>query len=183
MKRRLAILLPLFLATGGVASAEVTHQSGSPDAVAQKEARALNDVAASFLNKGKLDQAIEVFTKAIARDPNSSFAFYNRGTAYALRKELNRAIEDYSYAVRIDPEFALAFMNRGVAYSMESKFVDALNDLNKAVELEPGRVDSYYNRALVFTKLGQLAEAAKEPSSSIVVTLSYTSPELRSGKN
>ena len=167
MKRHSSVFALLLLATATAASSEVSHDSGPKDVAVEKEASHLNDVGADLLSKGKVEQAIELFTKAIRHNPNSAFAFYNRGTAYALRVQLEPAIADYSEAIRIDPDFAYAFMNRGVAYSMQGRFGDALGDLNKAIDLKPSKVDPYYNRALVFTKLGQLVEAAKDYTTEI----------------
>ena len=40
-----------------------------------------------FLNDNKYSKAIEEFSKAISKNPNKSFAYNNRGIAYASLKQ------------------------------------------------------------------------------------------------
>lgn len=95
----------------------------------------------AYLHEGKLDRAIEEYTKAIAGDPRarcdyrdqlpwalkdkpfdpsdgiytSPKSFFNRAQAYMQRGEFAEAIEDYTCAVQICPAFASAYANRAAA--------------------------------------------------------------------
>jgi tetratricopeptide (TPR) repeat protein len=168
MIRRLAFVALVVLSTLTMGAGERGIEPGRQDSSPREdEGQLLNDRGVILLGIGRLDQAIDLFTQAIARNPHLAFAYYNRGNAYLLRKEPERAIADYSDTIRIDPDFALAFMNRGVAHSTQNNLEGALRDLNKAVELAPRTLDAYYNRAMVFTKLGRLLEAAEDYTTAI----------------
>jgi len=166
--RRLAFVALLVLSALAMGAGEPGGEPGSQfSSPGEYEARLLNDRGVILLATGRIDQAIDLFTQAIARNPRLAFAYYNRGNAYQLRKQPKEAIDDYSEAIGINPDFALAFMNRGVAHSTQNNLEDALRDLNKAVELAPRNLDGYYNRAMVFTQLGRLLEATEDYSVAI----------------
>jgi len=177
MARSRAFVALLVLSTLAMGAGEPGVEPGSQhSSPCEDEGRLINDKGVILLGMGRIDQAIDLFTQAIACNPRLAFAYYNRGNAYQLRKEPKRAIDDYSDAIGIDPDFALAFMNRGVAHSTQNNLEDALRDLNKAVELAPRSLDGYYNRAMVFTQLGRLLEATEDYTAAI--HLNERDPEL-----
>lgn len=168
MMRHFAFVALLSLSTltmgAGEPGGEVGKQGSSSH---EDQAQHLNDRGVVLLGAGRLDDAIELFTQAIAHNPRLVFAYYNRANAYLLRKDPQRAADDYSDAIQLSPDFALAYMNRGIVHSMQNELEDALTDFNKAVELAPRHLDGYYNRAMVFTKLGRLLEAIGDYTAAI----------------
>jgi regulator of sirC expression with transglutaminase-like and TPR domain len=50
-------------------------------------------------------------------DPEYTYAFNNRGLAYAKLKQFEKAIQDYNQAIELNPKDADAFIDRGVAYA------------------------------------------------------------------
>jgi tetratricopeptide (TPR) repeat protein len=46
-----------------------------------------------------------------------SYAFNNRGLAYAKLKQFEKAIQDYDQAIELNPKDFNAFNNRGTAYA------------------------------------------------------------------
>jgi tetratricopeptide (TPR) repeat protein len=61
------------------------------------------DHGRACLDKGKYDEAIADYTKAISLDPNDATAYTNRGLAYESKGEVDRAIADYTKAIEINP--------------------------------------------------------------------------------
>ena len=60
--------------------------------------------------------AIQDYDKAIELNPNSAYAYNNRGYAKFQLQEDYQAIEDYDKAIELDPNYAQAYhYNRGVA--------------------------------------------------------------------
>ena len=114
-RRAFVALLVLSTLTMGAGEPGIEDPSRHED-----KGRLLNDRGAILLAMGRLDEAIDLLTQAIARNPSLAFAYHNRGNAFLLRKEPERAIIDYSDAIRINPDFALALMNRGVAHSTQN---------------------------------------------------------------
>ena len=69
-------------------------------------------------------------------------AFYNRGVAYADKKDYDRAIADYDQAIRLDPNYAHAFNNRGVAYESKKDYDRAIADYDQAIRIDPNYADA-----------------------------------------
>jgi Tfp pilus assembly protein PilF len=109
---------------------------GMPESVHETVSAHL-DHGGDCLDKGKYDDAIAEYDKAIALNPNVALAYTNRGLAYAEKGEVDRAIADYTKAMAIDPNFVLAYALRGGAYKHKGDKEQAIVDYRKALELNP----------------------------------------------
>jgi len=117
-----------------------------PESV-QETVRAHLDHGRACLDKGKYDDAIADYTKAIGLDPNVALAYTNRGLAYERKNALGRAYErknalgraiaDYTKAIALDPNDANVYTNRGVAYGKKGEVGRAIADFRKALEINP----------------------------------------------
>jgi tetratricopeptide (TPR) repeat protein len=67
--------------------------------------------------------------------PRNAYLYYNRGNAYASRKEYSQAIADYNKAISLDARLAEAYYNRGLALIDSGKSAEGVSDLSKAGEL------------------------------------------------
>ena len=70
------------------------------------------DRGSAYVDKGRLDRAIEDFDAAIKIEPDYPLAFGNRAIAYHRKGDLDRAITDYDAAIRLDPGDADSYRNR-----------------------------------------------------------------------
>ncbi len=118
---------------------------GMPESV-QETVSALLDHGGDCLDKGKYDDAIADYDKAIALGPNVAIAYTNRGLAYGQKREVDRAIADYTKAIAIDPNFVLAYALRGGAYYVKGEVDRAIADYTKAIALNPKDAAAYTNR-------------------------------------
>jgi TolB-like protein len=96
-----------------------------------------------------LDKAINVFDRAIAKDPEFSAAYSGRAFAYSLRplwgapvgNTLAIARDSAEQALLLDPGNAEAFMVRGMVAAYSRNATSARADLDRAQTLAPGSVD------------------------------------------
>ena len=102
----------------------------------------------------QMDEAIEVYSRAIELNPNHAASYSNRGAAYWGKDELDLAIADYNKAIELDPELAQAYSNRGAAYWGKDELDLAIADYNKAIELDPKLAHAYYNRGATYRAEG-----------------------------
>jgi tetratricopeptide (TPR) repeat protein len=84
------------------------------------------------------DSAIRDLSDAIRLNPNLTFAYTLRGSAYAEKGNFDQAISDYDEAIRLDPNFALAYENRGRAYLQTGNSAKANADFATARRLKAG---------------------------------------------
>jgi tetratricopeptide (TPR) repeat protein len=102
--------------------------------------------AKEALEKSDWDRAIDLATKAIARNPKVAMAWCHRGTARLNRGELDLAIADSAKAIELAPGLAAAWCNRGGARVRKGDMDGGLADLTKALELDPGFAMAWSNR-------------------------------------
>lgn len=69
-----------------------------------------------LLTTGQIDEALNNFDKAIAKDPKDATLYYNRGLIYDQMGEFEKAEADYKKAVEVDPKFFDAAYNLGAMY-------------------------------------------------------------------
>jgi tetratricopeptide (TPR) repeat protein len=85
---------------------------------------------------GDFAGAVEHYSKAIEKDPNTAAFFNNRGISYKNLGRYNEAIADYNRAIELKPDYALAYRNRALAYRAIGKPGKAKADEARADELE-----------------------------------------------
>lgn len=110
-----------------------------------------------FFYRGRIDDAIKLYTEAIELNEYSAAAYNLRGNLYnvlAMNQqnvpiaESNRrqAINDLDKAIRLDNNYAAAFSNRGFVYYSAELFGQAIKDLSRAIQLEPNQTWNYIYR-------------------------------------
>ncbi len=78
---------------------------------------------------------IRYLTSAIELEPSFAYAYYNRGTLYAMTNDLHAALVDFDKAIAIDESLAEAWYNRGLVLVLLNRMDDAFRDLSRAGEL------------------------------------------------
>ena len=92
---------------------------------------------------------IRYLTSAIELEPSFAYAYYNRGTLYAMTNDLHAALVDFDKAIAIDESLAEAWYNRGLVLVLLNRMDDAFRDLSRAGELG---IYSAYNIIKRFSK-------------------------------
>ena len=116
---------------------------------------------------GDFAGAVEHYSKAIEKDPNTAAFFNNRGISYKNLGRYDEAIADYNRAIELKPDFAYAFNNRGVAYGNLGRYVEAIADYNRAIELKPDYAEALNNRGVAYDDLGRYDEAIADYNRAI----------------
>lgn len=92
---------------------------------------------------------IRDLTRAIDLEPSFAFAYYNRGTFYAMTNDMHAALMDFDKAIELDETLAEAWYNRGLVLVILNRMDDAFRDLSRAGELG---IYSAYNIIKRFSK-------------------------------
>lgn len=87
--------------------------------------------------EGKIEAAIEEYTRVLQYDPNLYLAYLRRGRLFWRKGDLSRAMEDLSRAVSLEPGAALTYVLRGDLYWEMGDFESARRDYAKALEISP----------------------------------------------
>ena len=82
-----------------------------------------------------LDEAVDDYTRAIARDPNMVEAYVNRGYVYNDQQNAQAAIKDFDAALKIQPNNGIAVLGRSFAHLEVKQSEQGLRDAESALRL------------------------------------------------
>jgi tetratricopeptide (TPR) repeat protein len=111
----------------------------------------VSDAALELLQKGRYDEAIAEFRRALDMDAADTTALNNLGAALTSAGQLEEAVSYLKKAIEIDPGNFKSHTNLGVALARAGRFDAAAAPLERAVQLNPedARAQSAYGGVLV----------------------------------
>lgn len=119
-----------------------------------------------FLQNAQIDKAINLYSKIIARCPNSAPSYYGRGVAYGTRAfyskseaDSERGLADTTEAIRLDPTISLYFIARASIYDNMQDCTHAIPDYNQAITLNPADTNAITLRGNAEDKCGDFRSA------------------------
>src|SRR6186713_1698975 len=128
--------LPSRPKSAGSQSSQVQQSSG---AVARSNGRSaaprFNAAGIVQVERGELEAAIALFTKAIEADSDFVVAYWYRGDARKQRNDYDGAIEDFKKVVEIDPTYGNAYASLGYAYTTIGELDAAAAAYSKALDV------------------------------------------------
>lgn len=86
---------------------------------------------------GETQQAIEVYSELIERDPRYALAHAYRGGCYGAVREHEKAFEDFHKAIELDPECSVAYFNLYALCHNRGELDKAQHYLDRAIVLDP----------------------------------------------
>ncbi|MFH1540653.1 MAG: tetratricopeptide repeat protein [Elusimicrobiota bacterium] len=108
--------------------------------------------------EGKIDEAIEYYTKAIKLNPKDAVNYGCRATAYYKKNSFNEAIKDYTKAIEIEPGEASYgyYIIRGHSYREKGLYDEAIKEYTKVMEFYSAEPESFlfYFRGITYHKKG-----------------------------
>ena len=162
---------------------KIQSEADAPSGRAKKELRA--ELAFQqgnvLMMLGQVDRAIETYSHAIKLNPNNTYTYNNRGSAYESKNSFDCAIADYTKAIQLNPNYAEAYFNRGVAYGETGDYDHAIVDYTKAIQLKPDFAAAYTNRGAAYLKIGKLEQVINDHNRAIELKLDYTDAYFNRG--
>ena len=149
-----------------LAIALITGQNSSCSA-AESAAEIEKGVVAA--QSGQLDLAIDIWTKAIKKNPRSYAAHVNRGTAYMKTGHVSKAVIDWHRARALSPLFAYSVYCEDFIF--EAPGNPAMLSYAAALELEPDYIVSVTMFGSMLLDLGQKARAVELFRRSVDLTM------------
>jgi tetratricopeptide (TPR) repeat protein len=87
--------------------------------------------------RGKVDEAIADYRKAVGIKPDDAEAHYNLGVLLIRERAAKEAVASLQKALEIKPDFALAQYYLGVVLAGQGQVDEAIAHLQKALEIKP----------------------------------------------
>jgi tetratricopeptide (TPR) repeat protein len=101
----------------------------------------------ALLNRQRLDEAMNDFTKAIALDPHNATAYADRGFVYIQKQDLAAAARDFDAADKIDPRNAIVYRGRGALAEQRGAIRDAVTAYSRSLDFDPDSGFALWRRA------------------------------------
>jgi tetratricopeptide (TPR) repeat protein len=127
------------------------------------------NVAALLVRKGRVDEAIPHYEKALTiRSDNRETHYYLSrallhtvlGNALAQKGRLDDALAHYRKAIELRDDFADAHSNLGALLALKGETAEAIAHYEKALAIPPEDAPSHIRLARLFLQLGRKDEAA-----------------------
>ncbi len=112
-----------------------------------------------IFNKGRCEEALEAFNKALEINPQNEVALANKGAVLSDLGRHEEALNAFDKALEMNPQNRIILSNRGAALGNLGRYEEALNALDKALEINPQNEVALANKGAVLSDLGRHEEA------------------------
>jgi tetratricopeptide (TPR) repeat protein len=118
-----------------------------------------NDLGLELRKRGKLEDAMYQYRRAIWLNDDFALAHLNLGEVLALLGRYDEAIDQDQQALRCTPEYGAAHNNLGWALVQSGRPDQAIPELRRAIAMRPDYALAYVNLGTALTKLGRYEQA------------------------
>ncbi len=123
------------------------------------EAAELFSAAKAAHQAGRLDEAIDLYGRAVAQKPDYAEAHNNLGNALGEANRHAEAAESLARAAALRPDLAAIHSNLGLALARLARFSEAAASHRRALELQPDLAQAHNNLGMALRELGEPEEA------------------------
>ena len=122
----------------------------------------LFDSAWNLAEKGRFDESIAEWTRALGISPDDAKAHNNLGRALAGKGDFDQAIVHWQKALEIDPRYWEAHNNLGAALAGKGKLNEAIGHFKQVLEANPNYAEVHGNLGRALALKGKSDEAIAE---------------------
>ena len=112
-----------------------------------------------FHQNGHLDEAKNIYSEVIAKEPSNFDAHFLFGILFAQTGNPHEAIKLFQRATEINPQSEIALSNLGTAYSQIGNLLQALNAFNQAIDINQHYFEALVNKVTILNKLDRISDA------------------------
>lgn len=121
--------------------------------------RATTVVAMDEVQKGRMEEAVRVFTRLLEADPNSADAYNMIGYYYGYRGDYEKAIENLKKYQFMAPDQANPHDSLGEIQAYSGHYDEAIQNLNRALSIKPDFFAAFDHLGVAYEGKGEFAKA------------------------
>jgi tetratricopeptide (TPR) repeat protein len=121
--------------------------------------RATTTVAMDEVKKGRMEEAVRLFTKLLEVDPNSADAYNQIGYYYGFRGDYEKAIENLKKYQFMAPDQANPHDSLGEIQAYSGHYDEAIANLNRALSIKPDFFPAYDHLGVAYEGKGDYEKA------------------------
>lgn len=174
-RRRGALVRAVVLSASSViALSTAACASGSPAISPQKQADELINAGLKAQSSGQINQALQDYKAALAKNPANQYADYDLGVIYQQRNDAADASNYYSKALLIDPTYTPALFNLAIVETPSDPAM-AISLYDKILKIKPNDADTLFNLGLLLISQNQAASGHADLTRAIAINPSLAS--------
>ncbi|XP_064403247.1 stress-induced-phosphoprotein 1-like isoform X2 [Halichondria panicea] len=112
------------------------------DTIDPAQAEELKKKGNDAMKRGQLEEAIQLYTQAIQKDPSNHVLYSNRSAAYMKQEKYNEALEDANATIKIKPDWAKGYSRKGAALISMEQPDKAEEAYSEGLRLDPNNQDA-----------------------------------------
>ena len=141
--------------------------------VAPQDAGALNWLAASYLQAGRIQEAMPHLEEAIRLRPRYGEAYYNLGSALQVQGGLVEAIRHFREAARLRPEDDRVHLKLANALNASGAVDEAIQHYRRTLAINPESAEAHNNLGVALGSQQKLEEAILHFQQALVIRPDY----------
>lgn len=123
------------------------------------DARECNAQANTWLQAGRVADALSAYDRAIALQPDYVDPHFNRGNALLRQGRMAEALASFEQTIALAPALALAHYNRGVVLEQLGRKQEAMDSYRQLLALEPDNLQAQFNLGCLYLSEGAYRDA------------------------
>ena len=128
-----------------------------------------NNLGFALTQKGKVDEAMAQYQKALEINPKYTDAHNNLGNVLFRNGQVDEAIAQYEKGLEINPNQAAGHYDLGLAFYEKGQLAEAIAEYKKAIENNPNFSAARSNLGNALFLNGQLREAIEQYQTAIKI--------------
>ncbi len=164
-QRDIRVKLGLYLAESGAAARAIPLLED----LSRDDSEALNALGIAYAHRGRADDAMRAFRRALEIDATSALSYQNIATLHLRAGDLSPAEATFRQALAIDDGLPGAHTGLGVVLARTGRMPAALDAWRRAVALNPNELDALFNLTMELFAIGQTDEARRHGERYVAV--------------
>jgi len=141
-----------------------------------------HNLALALMERGRIDEAIDHFDRALEIKPAFPRAHTNLGVALVKLGRYPEAVRHYTEALRMNPDWDGALYNLGNALSALGQFEEAVEQYRKALAISPNDAEIHNNLGNALFKIGKIDEALNHYQQAVGIKPAFVTALLNLAK-
>ncbi len=142
-------------------ASSVFAQAARPD-YSKLSPKELEDRADAFRSQRDTATALDLYNRAIARNPKNAVLYNKAGMAQLMLRDYKGARRSFERATKLDKQYAEALNNLGVVYYQRHNYQRASTLYKKAIKIRPDSASFHLNLGSAYFDGKQMDAAMKE---------------------
>jgi Flp pilus assembly protein TadD len=123
---------------------------------------ACNNLGTALARSGRLNEALPLFSKAVALDPKYPDARSNLAATLYMKGRVREALVQAEEAVRLKPDYEEAQVNLALCLHNLSRIEEAIAHYREALKLKPSDAEAHNHLGVALLSEGRISEAVGE---------------------